>query len=76
MANPPGKAITDDFEDSRDYVQSLARGLSALRAFDSDHTHLSLAEIPQFSGRLATTDPALVTPQSAEKAFDLQVIRG
>jgi IclR family pca regulon transcriptional regulator len=47
MANPPGKAITDDFEDSRDYVQSLARGLSALRAFDSDHTHLSLAEIAQ-----------------------------
>jgi IclR family pca regulon transcriptional regulator len=47
MANLPGKVITDDFEDSRDYVQSLARGLSALRAFDSDHTHLSLAEIAQ-----------------------------
>jgi len=36
-----------EFEESRDYVQSLARGLSVLRAFDSDHTHLSLAEIAQ-----------------------------
>ena len=36
---------TDGFEHSRDYVQSLARGLSVLRAFDADHTHLSLAEI-------------------------------
>jgi len=33
------------FEDSRDYVQSLARGLSVLRAFDGEHSRLSLAEI-------------------------------
>lgn len=33
------------FEDSRDYVQSLARGLSVLRAFDAQHTRLSLADI-------------------------------
>jgi len=33
------------FEDSRDYVQSLARGLSVLRAFDAHHTRLSLADI-------------------------------
>jgi len=33
------------FEDSRDYVQSLARGLSVLRAFDTQHTRLSLADI-------------------------------
>ncbi|KGQ20089.1 Transcriptional regulator, IclR family [Lysobacter dokdonensis DS-58] len=33
------------FEDSRDYVQSLARGLAVLRAFDAEHTRLSLAEI-------------------------------
>lgn len=33
------------FEDSRDYVQSLARGLSVLQAFDADHARLSLVEI-------------------------------
>jgi IclR family pca regulon transcriptional regulator len=36
---PPG------FEQSRDYVQSLARGLSVLRAFDAEHATLSLAAI-------------------------------
>lgn len=41
------KAVRNDpdFEDSRDYVQSLARGLSVLRAFDAEHTRLSLADI-------------------------------
>ena len=33
------------FEDSRDYVQSLARGLAVLRTFDADHARLSLADI-------------------------------
>jgi len=33
------------FEDSRDYVQSLARGLSVLRSFGDEHPRLSLAEI-------------------------------
>ncbi len=33
------------FEDSRDYVQSLARGLSVLRAFDGSHPRLGLADI-------------------------------
>ena len=33
------------FEDSRDFVQTLARGLSVLRAFDAQHTRLSLADI-------------------------------
>jgi IclR family pca regulon transcriptional regulator len=33
------------FEESRDYVQSLARGLSVLRSFDGEHSRLSLAEI-------------------------------
>ena len=37
--------IEPPFEDSRDYVQSLARGLSVLRAFDAQHTRLSLADI-------------------------------
>ncbi|HKN78812.1 MAG TPA: IclR family transcriptional regulator C-terminal domain-containing protein [Lysobacter sp.] len=41
------KAVRNDptFEDSRDFVQSLARGLSVLRAFDAEHTRLSLADI-------------------------------
>lgn len=39
------KASTPNFEDSRDYVQSLARGLSVLRAFDGEHPRLSLADI-------------------------------
>ena len=41
------RAVRNDpaFEDSRDYVQSLARGLSVLRAFDAEHTRLTLADI-------------------------------
>lgn len=38
------------FEDGRDYVQSLARGLSVLRSFDAAHTHLTLAEIAARTG--------------------------
>lgn len=33
------------FEDSRDYVQSLARGLSVLRSFGGEHPRLNLAQI-------------------------------
>ncbi len=38
------------FEHSRDFVQSLARGLSVLRAFDGEHTRLSLAGIATRTG--------------------------
>jgi IclR family pca regulon transcriptional regulator len=38
-------ATTHPFEDSRDYVQSLARGLAVLRAFDGEHATLSVAGI-------------------------------
>jgi IclR family pca regulon transcriptional regulator len=38
-------ATTRPFEDSRDYVQSLARGLAVLRAFDGEHATLSVAGI-------------------------------
>lgn len=51
MAKAPNKIPSSDrneeFEESRDYVQSLARGLLVLRAFNAEHTHLSLAEIAQ-----------------------------
>jgi IclR family pca regulon transcriptional regulator len=38
------------FEDSRDYVQSLARGLAVLGAFDREHVRLTLAEIAGRAG--------------------------
>lgn len=39
-----------DFEASPDYVQSLARGLSVLRAFDGDQPRMSLATVAARSG--------------------------
>jgi len=38
------------FEQSRDYVQSLARGLAVLAAFDADHPTLGLAGIAARTG--------------------------
>ena len=38
------------FEEGRDYVQSLARGLSVLRVFDAEHATMSLAGIAARSG--------------------------
>jgi len=35
------------FEESADYVQSLARGLRVLRAFDRDHSSPSLSEVAE-----------------------------
>jgi IclR family pca regulon transcriptional regulator len=45
MAEQGSPEEFEDFEDSRDYVQSLARGLAVMRVFDAEHTQLSLAEI-------------------------------
>jgi IclR family pca regulon transcriptional regulator len=36
-----------DFEDSADYVQSLARGLSVLRAFNHGLPSATLSEVAQ-----------------------------
>ena len=44
IAAPPG------FEQSRDFVQSLARGLSVLGAFDAEHPTLGLAGIAARTG--------------------------
>lgn len=41
---------TSRFADSRDYVQSLARGLAVLRAFDAEHPTLALADIAERTG--------------------------
>ena len=38
------------FEQSRDYVQSLARGLAVLTVFDSGHPTLSLADVAARAG--------------------------
>lgn len=35
---------------SGQYVQSLARGLSVIRAFDADHTEMTLSEIARLTG--------------------------
>jgi IclR family pca regulon transcriptional regulator len=45
MPSPRTTAAPPRFEQSRDYVQSLARGLSVLAAFDAQHPTLGLAGI-------------------------------
>lgn len=37
-------------EESRDFVQSLARGLAVIRAFDADHPALALTEVADRAG--------------------------
>lgn len=41
---------TDDFAESRDYVQSLARGLSVLRAFDAHCAQMNLSQVAERTG--------------------------
>jgi IclR family pca regulon transcriptional regulator len=50
MPSPRQSAAPPPFEQSRDYVQSLARGLSVLAAFDAEHPTLSLAGIATRTG--------------------------
>ncbi len=38
------------FEDSPDYVQSLARGLDVIRSFDAEHTAMTLSDISEITG--------------------------
>jgi IclR family transcriptional regulator, pca regulon regulatory protein len=44
------KGTPGPFEDSPDYVQSLARGLSVVRAFDREHARLTLSAVAQRTG--------------------------
>jgi IclR family transcriptional regulator, pca regulon regulatory protein len=41
----PAPTANTSFEESPDFVQSLARGLSVVRAFDREHPALSLSEV-------------------------------
>jgi IclR family pca regulon transcriptional regulator len=50
MTLPMANKTKTDFALGRDFVQSLARGLSVLRSFDGDHPTLSLAAIAQRTG--------------------------
>lgn len=50
MPTTPPDHARDEFADSRDYVQSLARGLAVLRAFDGDTPAMSLAGIATRTG--------------------------
>ncbi len=43
-------APSPDFEGSPDYIQSLARGLSVIRAFDQTHSSMTLSEVAERSG--------------------------
>lgn len=70
-ADPP-------FEEGRDYVQSLARGLSVLRSFDGAHARLTLADIAGRTGlsraaarRLVLTLQHLGYVRSAGREFVL-----
>lgn len=51
--------MTDSLETSRDpsgqYVQSLARGLTVIRSFDSDHPEMTLSDIARRTGLTRAT---------------------
>jgi IclR family transcriptional regulator, pca regulon regulatory protein len=52
-AAPPADTVDEGAEDtgrSRDFVQSLERGLAIIRVFDNDHASLSVSEVAQLSG--------------------------
>jgi IclR family pca regulon transcriptional regulator len=42
--------VNGDAEHEGEYVQSLARGLSVIRAFDADHSELTLSEVAKQTG--------------------------
>jgi IclR family pca regulon transcriptional regulator len=46
----PGDTVTDDAPLDGDYVQSLERGLSVIRAFDAEHRKLTLSEVAAATG--------------------------
>ena len=50
MPSPRATVPSRRFERSRDYVQSLARGLAVLRTFDREHPAMTLAEISARAG--------------------------
>jgi IclR family pca regulon transcriptional regulator len=46
----PGDTVTEDAPLDGDYVQSLERGLSVIRAFDADHPKMTLSEVAAVTG--------------------------
>jgi IclR family pca regulon transcriptional regulator len=46
----PGDTVTEDAPLDGDYVQSLERGLSVIRAFNADHPKLTLSEVAASTG--------------------------
>ncbi len=50
MTNSPATDDDASPDPSGQYVQSLARGLSVIRAFDADHTEMTLSEIARLTG--------------------------
>lgn len=47
--------VDDSREPSGQYVQSLARGLSVIRAFDGDHPELTLSDVARHTGLTRAT---------------------
>ena len=50
MPNDGRRIVTEDAPFDGDYVQSLERGLSVIRAFDADHPKLTLSEVASATG--------------------------
>src|SRR5215472_17719618 len=50
MPNDGRRIVTEDAPFDGDYVQSLERGLSVIRAFDADHPKLTLSEVATATG--------------------------
>jgi IclR family pca regulon transcriptional regulator len=46
----PGRLRSGDQREDRDYVISLARGLSVIRSFDSEHLSMTLSEVAERAG--------------------------
>src|SRR5262249_58586979 len=62
--SPARRNRASAFEQSPDFVQSLARGLSIVRAFDREHPALSLSEVAARVGLArAAARPCLLTLQ-------------
>ena len=48
--HPPGSPSRDERTPGSDFVQSLERGLSVIRAFDAEHPELTLSDVARAAG--------------------------
>jgi IclR family pca regulon transcriptional regulator len=71
MAGPPGEIA------SKDYMQTFARGLDVIRAFDADHPRMTLSEVAARTGltRAATRRFLLTLTAEGYAVFDGKAFR-